>query len=446
MRRNTNKTHCSYPKAPLPGRSPTLIRIIISGLALFALAACADPIADAGSHAYPSFALTGDLPDRVDEFDLSIEGDDISSIEETISVDDGPYTVEIPGGDERTIELLAVDDVYSGRVTDDFAGGQEHEVTVPLRPGPVVPDPDSMATDPDGRIVQIRDISGVGWRGFGQEEDIDPIESDEYWGTDFEPTDATYDNNGRLWIADDSPGPKFIALNTLSEEDPQIVADVDDQEAAGPSEGIAVDSSNERVFYIDRAYIAETDYDDGEIIDNQLIDLMGVGVNGLTVDSEGNVIVIGPTDGQETLIQSLDPNEPGPPPQGFSLDWDQVDDDDWVESWSENNPDQWSDVKYSNGYVYVTNANADPGSRVIRIDPDLDPGSVVPVQEPADDEFLGPRRFAAKHEDSEMIFVTDEEDWGESRLVGFSDADGSDWTTLEANPDDETDTFDFFVS
>ena len=384
--------------------------------------ACTEMLSDPQQAAYPRFALTGEVPDRVTAFDLTIDADDIRPIEERIHIDEGPHAFHVPLGTGRTIELLSVGDVYSGRITRDFNNGGEYEVTVPLVAGPVVPDP------LNERVVQIRDISGAGWRGF-------PDPDGDLQLQDVSFVDAQYDDSGRLWLVDNElENPRFVAFDDLSTED-AAVAPLEPERAFA----VAFDSDASLVYiftFEDEVKGVLQATLDGEVT-GPIIDV-NLDLVGLAVRDDGTLLGVGGEAFAYSDIVHIDPRADEDPVI------ETIDLVEAVQGWDGIDP--WADITIRGDHAYVTNAAA-PQNHVIRIDTDLDPDSIVPVQPPDGEAFLGPRRFAATRDDMGPIIVTDQDpDDPEApgRLVAFENVDGEGWTTLEHNPDDPDDEFAFF--
>ncbi len=403
--------------------------------------ACTEVLSDPQEAAYPRFALTGEVPDRVTAFDLTIDADDISPVVERVYVDEGPHAFHVPLGTGRTIELLSVGDVYSGRITRDFNNGGEYEVTVPLVAGPVVPDP------LNERVVQIRDMTGEGWRSLGNDGDV---------GTgmeDFTPFGAEYDHSGRLWIVDQhNQRDPAVAFDSLSASNPDVIV-TDWSDVGLEARSLAIDAQRQQVYFWGwpdpgwGLYVADMSGNQVQelpiVNDQTLSDALDVdnieAISGIAVDSDGATIAVVPHGGGESGgLFVINPDEQDEDAIETVLPSDQI------LLWSE--LDYYADVTIRGDHAYVTNAAAQD-NHVIRIDTDLDPDSIVPVQPPDGEAFLGPRRFAATRDDMGPIIVTDQDpDDPEApgRLVAFENVDGEGWTTLEHNPDDPDDEFAFF--
>ena len=171
----------------------------IAVLALF-LVGCGDLVTAPQEGAYPRFSLTGDIPDRVDAFDVRVEGPDMAPIEEELTREDGEITFEVPAGRDRTFELLAQDDVYSARRTVSLAPGRETTLDMDVYPGPVFRVAATGETQEAG-LVQIRDLgvaaSAVTDTDDGRGRKIDASETSLQG-----PLEFSYDSSGRLSVAD----------------------------------------------------------------------------------------------------------------------------------------------------------------------------------------------------------------------------------------------------
>ena len=405
--------------------------IVLATVVAATLAACTPAVTDADHAVYPRFSLVGELPQRVTELELTIDAPDMTTVSTTIAADDGPHVVEIPRGENRLIELLAVDDVYSGSVTADFPDAGEYEVTVPMTPGPVIPDYGNE------RLVQIRDMSGAGRREFGADADIDLA--------DFSPTDVAYDDNGNLWVADGGENGGTYGL--LRIDDLSAESGVEGFMEGADVDALAVDSERRRVYlwgewdpgvglyYLDME--AEEVSEDLVVLHGQLaqqiIEADGESrVFGLDIDNDGTIIAalnifnlddfedfnalwvvrIDPDATEDVVTDSLGPGELG-----------------WDTFVPESRLDVVRDVLMLDDYVYATMAvdiDADY-DEMVRFVTDFDPDSVEAVTLD-NGGFLGPQRFVRQRGDGDRILVTD---WdgqaANARVVAFDGHDPDSW-------------------
>ncbi len=417
---------------------------LLSAITLTVFLGCGAALTDTEQSVYPRFSLVGDLPDRVTELELTIDAPDIETIQETISPDDGAHVVELPPGEQRFIELLTIDDVYSGDVTADFPDPGEYEITVPMTPGPIIPDPGNE------RLVQIRDISGAGRRELGA-DGIGTLD-------DFQPSNAAYDDDGYLWVADYGVFPTYGLIRTGDFFDDQTV-DVYLESTA--VDALAVDSDRDRVYFWGfpdpglGLYVLDTET--GNASDEPIIgaedlaeetipdpsDLAESQVFGLDIDENGHIVAavntnefgnwfwvvrIDPDADEDLVVDSLAPE---------ALGWDVFDE-------VFDPLDVVRDVNVIGNEVYATLAIEDGFDaleypQMLRFDADFNPDSIDAVT-PQEGEFLGPQRFVAKREESGPIIVTDwDGDPDNARLLAF-DPDEEEWEEYS----DAGDPFAFF--
>lgn len=185
------------------------------------VSACSQAVFQADSPAYPTFSLVG-APDRDVTYELRVTGPGMEPISRTgIGPTSGSLTLPVPAGRNRTFELLAENDVYSGFVTTSLAGGRENRVPVPMLPGPVFVDARG------NRLIQIRDFGST--VETDAEDEIIPGTVRAFFPSEITPdnqTDVLFSSIGQLivpWIGD------FIDLLVFSKlslgTEPTIVGD-----------------------------------------------------------------------------------------------------------------------------------------------------------------------------------------------------------------------------
>ncbi len=395
---------------------------LVSAIATTLILGCAPALSDAEHSVYPRFSLVGELPQRVTEFELTIDAPDIAAIHKIISADEGPHTVQLRPGEERFIELLAVDDVYSGSVTADFPNPGEYAVTIPMLPGPVIPDPGNE------RLVQIRDMSGAGRRGLG----ADVLDG-------FQPRDAAYDDNGYLWVANGGGGTYgLLRIDDLSGE-PGVEGFLD---GIGV-EALAVDFERGRVYFwgaLDQGVgLYYLDVDSGELSDSivtalelgielDLVEDAEAHVSGLDVDDDGYLVAALNVEDFDNWfwVVRFDPEANGAVVED-SLDSEAL-------SWDNITPESAlqvvRDVLIDGEYVFGTLAVDIPDvdyDNMVRFSVDFDPDSVEAVTVEGGD-FLGPQRFVAQRGEGELIIVTDWDGNPENaRLIAFVGIEAENW-------------------
>lgn len=400
---------------------------LLSAIATILTLGCAPSLTDAEQSVYPTFSLVGELPDRVEELELTIESPDIDPVHEIIAAQDGPHIIELEPGEDRFIEVLTVDDVYSGSVTADFPAPGEYEVTIPMLPGPVIPDPGNE------RLVQIRDMSGAGRRELG----ADVLEG-------FEPRDAAYeDNDGSLWIANGSGEPfGLLRVNDLSDE--QTIEGFEEDIGV---DALALDSESDRVY----VWASVPQADDGlyyvdlqtaELSDEpviaawqlagEIVNGEGASAHGLDVDDDGYIVAavntnefenwfwvvrIDPDSSEDMVVDSL---------SSEALGWENILPD------PNDSLGVIRDVVVRGESVYATMAvDIDVEyDKMVRFESDFDPDSVEPVTLDGE-EFLGPQRFVANRDNSDRIIVTDWRGFSsDGRLVELELSAAPEWTVF----------------
>ncbi len=121
------------------------------------VSACSQAVFQTDSPAYPTFSLVG-APDRDVTYELRVTGPGMEPITRTgIGPTSGSLTLPVPAGRNRTFELLAENDVYSGVATSSLFAGRENRVRVPMLPGPVFVDYDRTGFTGE-KIYQFRDL------------------------------------------------------------------------------------------------------------------------------------------------------------------------------------------------------------------------------------------------------------------------------------------------
>ena len=315
-------------------------------------------------------------------------------------------------------------------------------MTIPMVPGPVIPD------FGNGRLVQIRDMSGAGRREFGADGDLALA--------DFQPTDVAYDDNhGSLWVADgndDEGSYGLLRIDDLSDE-PGVEGFLESISL----DVLAVDSERRRVYFwgfwdvVGLHYLdMESGETSGPVVDEDgLLTELGFGetevnITGLDVDDDGYIIAavnvdeldgfdndafwvvrIDPDADEDVVADSLAPSELG-----------------WESFVPLSMPEVVRDVLVRGDHVYATMAvDIDVDyNKIVRFDSDFSVDSVEGVTLEGD-MFLGPQRFLAQRGDGERIVVTDwDGEAANARLLAFEGTGEVEWTVYA----DGNDPFGFF--
>ncbi len=412
-------------------------RMLLAGLGVLialSIGSCGDGGVLGTSDSYPTFSLVG-APNRSLTYEYAISGPGMLPVTGRIAENETRVVVEVPAGPDRLIEILSVDDVYSGRTTSDIAPGATTHVTVQLYPGPVFVDYLGQ------QIVQIRDMSGVGERSVG---------GDDVGVTDFWPLDVEYDATGSLWVAqieDFSGG--FYRFSDLSSEGLDF--------EAGPSSdmamALAVDSGAERLYcaigvptdYVDimRYGFDGTSDSPLEFPDLENPDIFLTFVSGMTVDRNGflHVVAADPSKGDVGLLTfdgatGAHVGEFRPLP-GLGPEYSY-----------ESPAPPIGDIRAVGDDLFVVSAISEPGEPVIfryNLQLELQDSWGVRTESdtPSAGQFWGPRRFAATRDPSQLIVIDqrdgDFESSGSGRLVEFRYGTVDGWRVFG-----DTGEFEFF--
>lgn len=119
-------------------RKNNYILLFIAALAFF-LWGCQNPLDKMSTinteFVNPAIAIKG-LPDTVTVtgYELTVTGDDMDPITETIEAGETSLTLDVPAGDNRTFTLTATSSwvTFEGSVTENLTAGDTIDVTIPL--------------------------------------------------------------------------------------------------------------------------------------------------------------------------------------------------------------------------------------------------------------------------------------------------------------------------
>jgi hypothetical protein len=227
-------------------------------------------------------------PAGVTSIDLEVSGADIETIEESIDVGDEEITVEVPAGSDRTFTLTMQNPsvTFSGEVKEDLTAGEELDITIPLEfesSRIIIPDPDA------NRMVQVDTFTGGGW--------IDREGSD--YGIDlnlFQPYDVDFDNQGRLYIAnnDSDEDNQVFRIDHIGDTSVETIVNLGE---ASNIKVLALDRNNNYLYYTDgwgTFYRKILGPPVGTQISFDIFDEPGVisfQSKGIAVNSNGNLII-----------------------------------------------------------------------------------------------------------------------------------------------------------
>ncbi len=414
-------------------------RMVLAGLAVLTalfFGSCGDGGVLGTSDSYPTFSLVG-APDRSLTYEYAISGPGMLPVTGRIAENETRVVVEVPAGPDRLIEILSVDDVYSGRTTADIAPGATTHVTVRLYPGPVFVDYLGQ------QIVQIRDMSGVGQRSVG-EPDLDVT-------TMFRPVDAAYDGTGALWVPTYDYG--YGELYRFSDLSSDKLEFEDFVPNSGGPMAVAVDSAAEWLYcaigYAGENVDIERYGFDGTPdfqwpLNNLGIPISATFVSGMTVDSNGYLHVVAADLDQGmaglltfngatgALVGDFVPLPGGVPAEYMHMD----------------GPPPIGDIRAVGEDLFVVSAISEPGQPVIfryNLQLELQDSWGVRTESdtPSAGQFWGPRRFVATRNPSQLIVIDQRDgDFGSSgsgRLVEFRYGTVDGWRVFG-----DTGEFEFF--
>jgi hypothetical protein len=246
----------------------------------------------------------------------------------------------------------------------------------------------------NGRIVQMDDMSGGGWKS-----------TDLGLGSEFMPRDVEFDSLGRIYIANrpNAGDAGIIRIDDIDDATPEVLVH---------NSGVytlAIDTERGFLYYIDDSedlYRTDLDGDSPQLYE---------GFNspfGMDVDEDGILYIGHSPEGGE--VWSYDPSGSG------SL----------LYSYYVNDP---RDVIVKEGYVYVAQNHSAAEDRIVQLTKDLQT-TVATYYGPSGNEFYGPYRFVARV-GAAFCVIDDFEDM--NRLTRFDDMSGSGWQTYAGKPGDE---------
>ncbi len=400
--------------------------------ALLLLAGCFPP-GEGGPDGALVINITN-LPDGVDSISITVDGDDIDPIVGVFSAEQTEAdAIIVPEGTGRTFTVVvevsndgpALEYTASGTV--DIVSGDPTIVDVVIavsRTKLVVPDP------VNNRLVQIDDIFGGSWTTL----------------TDLGgPTEAEVGPDGRIYM--------IYNVGRLSSEVGVIddITDTTTESLSGTSyriESIGVDHVNDRVFFSHRPSedpdnLYEVPITGGtptlvSLANENVIDLEGYSIRGITVDDEGFVYLL--YDPWQTFSTvGVAKIEMGTIPTVL----DAVIVFDSVES-SVNSSEM--DIVAKGDSIYIVLDDDTPRGPVIEIDTSLGyvaSYGIISSGQPTGQDLFGPVRFVG-HLNPKITFADDPGDApGNDVLVQIDDISGANRTSFGSSGSG-VDQFDFF--
>ncbi|MFP4510985.1 MAG: hypothetical protein ACLFNQ_12760 [Spirochaetaceae bacterium] len=419
-----------YQKTALLSGAVTLVLL---------MSACSQAVFQSDTPAYPTFNLVGAPTDRNVTYELNITGDGMTPITRTgIGPTSGSLTLEVPAGRDRTFELLAENDVYSGITTTSLAGGRENRVTLPILPGPVFVDFDGGTEEPGPRLFQIRDL-GVPSSSVTDEDDN---RGREVFLSEFTPVDVAYGaTSGLLYVLDEFAG-QIATLDDLSDSENIDNLDGPDEIISNPLLLDVNEAAGTVVLMTFNAFYTNDIQDPGVWTESSFESGSDAPPTGVAISDDGFLYVVADIyvfeDDVEVSGPALLRINPDVPEdrQYVTLPGTQS-----VPGYSAfSGPPTWGDVRIIDDRVYVISAVAGEGNpAVYQYDLDLDLvaewGTTTTASEPEDGEFWGPRRFVATRRDDELIVIDQKDNFeepldGSGRLVRFEFGTTDGWQTF----------------
>ncbi len=372
-----------------------------------------------------SLAASKSVPSRITAINLSVSGDDMETISQSIDADQSSLTLEVPAGEARTftLDMSNKTATFSGSVTEDLTAGEETELTIPLELTGmklIVPDAAYHLAE-GGRIVQINDMTGAGWI----EKDYADFSSLGHSSPDnFVPYDVDFDDKGRIYIANNTTSGGMggiIRLDDINDTSPEAIV------TGTEVSSIAIDRLNDLIYYfiydgdLFTYFLKQYNYSTGDKKEYNLSTYELIPER-LAVDDDGMVYIV---HDYGAGVQKFNPSGEG------SLTGNSYSAEDTKE------------VVHKNGHIYVADLGGELSPRVIKLTTDLDYVDELPGKPDETDPFHGPQRFLAVL--SDKIYVIDEgvEELApdeNNRIVAFDDITGSGWVTYQ----NSSDPFSFF--
>ncbi len=418
-------------------RSASRRALFAVAVSLFVLASCSDVLHQSTQPARLDLSLTGPVPERIGAFELEVSAPGMETITEQLGPrGSGTTTLELPGGRNRRFSIFSINedgdyDVYAGEMVASVAPGRQTRVRVPVTPGPVIVD------NQNNRFVQISDIENRAQRS---------ISGDDLGEITLQPSDAVYDDSGRLWVVSDiQTSAAIVAFSSIGGG--LVESDIETN-VVYQNSALSVDSSTERL------YVYGSDTENYGIwtfdFDGQLL-TSGLPINGFLENPwfrSVSGLSVDPT-GEYLFIVAATFDERTPVVLKLNIETEEVVRSVQFESPfpGSGDPRWFGDVMVMANRVFV----ADPiDKQVLVYDLDLNHlrtyGS-APRDEnrPEPGEFWGPRRFVATRPDDQIIVIDQQFDTnlddsldGRGRIVSFRLDQPEQWRVLE------DDSFVFF--
>ena len=382
------------------------------------------------------------LPDAdiIDSVTLRVTGPDMEPVEVSYSQLPSVINIAIPEGQNRTFELtvntgssyIGPVKSYKGTATASI-DADNAVVTLNMGIGStklIVPDPEWFSgAGPEPRILQFDDINDTSSEFLNLIALNSQLAANELPSlSDFIPYDIDFDNEGRIYIANNSWTDSYIIrIDDILGTGATLIPPA----GAGNSiRGIAVDRNMGVVYYIvDYGEGVDINYCDLDGGSDQFLDSFGGNLSGLAVNdgylyiSDENNQVLKYDISKKSVINSFNSNLNSP--------WD---------------------VMVKDNYVYVANMNGADGWKIIRLESDLtnpigyglNSTSGWEIPDTSKEYFYNPRRFVAVLNKKITIIDDSETNGNLDKLVSIDDISGTNWSTLPTGNNDGTSLFAFY--
>lgn len=322
-------------------------------------------------------------------------------------------SIEVPSGLARTFTVLlnSPSATLQGVATVDLQPGEIKDITVnPTVAGTQIVVPDFQ----NQRIVQISDMNGTGW--------ITKAVNDFPGTTAFSPYAVDFDNQGRIYIANNTPSSTDPGVIRVDDINHTSSFEVVDGTYASGIRALAVDRAHGLIYYSTGSSILyQKDVNNiaaSAITSDLSLDSIGFSVIGLAVDDQGILYITCPNTDVGGHVFKYDPSAP----IGSRL---VASTDSSAYNFYSLPSSPWG-VMVKGDYVYVCDSGA---AKVVRFDKNLQFVDSFPG--PSTDLFYGPEAFVATL--NRKITVIDEKYGWNDRLASFDDMTGAGWTTFGAN-------------
>lgn len=383
-------------------------------------------------------AIAQTAPATFSSIRVVVTSSDMDTIDQTF----GPaetITLTVSGGLLRRFEVTATVDQsdpsaalsFRGITTLDLVG---ETVTVPVimnlhETKIVIPDPAASIPPYTVRLIQINNLAGdIGW--------IEKTASDIGFSGTFQPWDVDFDNQGKIYIANNFPTDGscvVIRLDNINDTSCETIG-------TGSSNAIcaiAVDRFRNYLYYatnpihLKRCNLDGTD-------DRELATIAGAAIiesiTGLDVDAAGMLYISGTTIGNAAAVFLYNPLT------------------ETVISYYQtylNNP---SDIMVKSPYIYIANFRGADNYKILQLQLNIAMqmqytagyGIQADIVNKNQGYFYGPRRFVGIRNDV-LIVIDDHYDYNLDKLVSMQDMSGTGWATY-GDEGKSTGQFQFFYA